>query len=61
MELWMKIAWGAALVMMLFMMWPAYKHWSENGPKGDRSDWRAALLGLGGVVLFVVLLVMMVR
>lgn len=61
MELWMQIIWGIVLVMLLWRMWPAYKHWSENGPKGDQSDWKAAALPLAAVVGFVVLLVMMVR
>ncbi len=61
MDTWMKILAGAAMVMMLFALWPAYKHWSTNGPKAQEGDWRAAILPLLAVVGFVILLVLMVR
>lgn len=58
---WTKILWAAAIAMMLFAMWPAYKQWSQHGPKAEKGDWQAALLPLLGVIGFVVLLIMMVR
>lgn len=61
MELFLKIAAGAVLVMLLFYLWPAFKHWQEHGPKAEPGDWSAAALPLAGVVLFVVLLVLAVR
>ncbi|MBK1731220.1 hypothetical protein [Thiococcus pfennigii] len=61
MELFLKIAAAAAMIMLLIYLWPAFKHWQENGPKAQAGDWRAALLPLAGVVLFVVLLVLAVR
>jgi uncharacterized membrane protein YphA (DoxX/SURF4 family) len=61
MELALKIAAAAVLILMLFYLWPAYKHWQENGPKAEKGDWQAALLPLGGVVALVVLLIMAVR
>lgn len=61
MELFLKIAAGAFLVMMLFYMWPAFKRWQEQGPKAQQGDWLAAALPLGAVVLLVLLLVLSVQ
>lgn len=61
MELFLKIAAAAVMVLMLFYLWPAYKHWQEHGPKAQKGDWQAAILPLGAVVLFVIVLIMAVR
>ncbi|CRI67695.1 conserved exported hypothetical protein [Thiocapsa sp. KS1] len=61
MELALKIAAAAALVLMLFYLWPVYKHWQENGPKAQKGDWQAAILALGAVAALVMLLIMAVR
>jgi uncharacterized membrane protein YphA (DoxX/SURF4 family) len=61
MELFLKIAAAAVLIMMLFYLWPAYKAWQENGPKAEKGDWQAALLPLAAVVGLVVLLIALVR
>ncbi len=61
MELFLKIAAAALLLLMLFYLWPAFKRWQEHGPKAQKGDWQAALLPLGAVVLFVILLIAAVR
>jgi hypothetical protein len=61
MELFLKIATAAVLVLLLVRLWPVYKQWQENGPKAQAGDWQAVLLPLGGVVLLVVLLIAAVR
>ncbi|KAA6187021.1 hypothetical protein F2Q65_03790 [Thiohalocapsa marina] len=61
MELFLKIAAAAAIIMLLFYMWPAFRTWQENGPKAEKGDWQAALLPLAAVVGFVVFLILMVR
>lgn len=58
---WMKIAQAGLLVMFLVVLWPAAKWWAANSPKAGEGDWRAALLAIGAVVLFVLLLISMVR
>jgi len=61
MELWIKIAWGAMLVMLLVYLYPSAKQWLKHGPKAERGDWSSALLPLALGVGFVVLLIMAVR
>jgi len=61
MELWMKIAWGAVLLMMLPRTWSAYKYWSKHGPEAKPGDWQTVIFALGIVVLFVLLLIMSVQ
>lgn len=61
MELFLKITAAAVFVLMLFYLWPVYKNWQEHGPKAQKGDWPAAVLPLGAVVLFVVLLILAVR
>ncbi len=61
MSLWMKLAWALPVILMLVLVWPAARHWLQHGPRGSSDDWRAALLPLIGVIVFVALLVMIVR
>jgi uncharacterized membrane protein YphA (DoxX/SURF4 family) len=61
MDLFLKIAAAAFLIMMLFYLWPVFKNWQENGPKAEKGDWQAAILPLAAVVGLVILLVMTVR
>jgi len=61
MNLFLKIASAAVLLLMLFYMWPAFKHWQEHGPKAQKGDWLAAVLPLAAVAILVVLLVLSVR
>ena len=58
---WTKILAVIAGIMMLFFLWLAYKHWSQNGPKAEKGDWAAVALPLGGVVLLILLLILSVR
>jgi uncharacterized membrane protein YphA (DoxX/SURF4 family) len=61
MDLFLKLAAAAVLIMMLFYLWPAYKAWQQNSPKAEKGDWQAVVLALGAVVGFVVVLIMLVR
>ena len=61
MDMWMKVAWGAMLVMLIVFLYPQAKQWLEHGPKAEKGDWQAAVLPLALVVGFIVLLVWLVR
>ena len=58
---WTKILYAGALIMMIAVMYPAFKWWTKHGPKAEKGDWHAAMLPLVGVVLFVLLLIYLVR
>jgi hypothetical protein len=58
---WMKIGQAGLLIMFIVVMFPAARHWSKNSPKAEAGDWKAALLPLAGVILFIALLISMVR
>jgi uncharacterized membrane protein YphA (DoxX/SURF4 family) len=58
---WMQILAAVVGVMMLFVLWPAYKWWSANSPKAEAGDWQAAMLPLAAVVGLVILLILSVR
>jgi hypothetical protein len=61
MELFLKIAVAAVLVLLLFRLWPAYKQWQERSTKAQAGDWIAAILPLGAVVILVVILIVAAR
>jgi len=55
-----SVAIAAMMLFMAWRMWPAAKHWLENGPKGSSKDWLTAAGLLGGVMLFVFILIKLV-
>lgn len=58
---WYHIVWALLLAVMIWRMWPVAMSWMKDGPKGSGQDWMSAVMLLGGVVLFVVFLIMLVR
>ncbi len=60
MELWMKIGSGIILLAFFFMLLPRAKYMLENSPKGSSNDWMLAAMLLGGVALFIYILVKVV-
>lgn len=61
MDIFLKIVAASFMLMMIFYLWPTYKQWQEKGRKAEKGDWQAAMLPLGAVVLFVIVLIMAVR
>ena len=61
MDLWMKITVAVVLGFMVIRLWPAANQMLKHGAKGSGDDWRAVLLPIGAVVLFVLLLIALVR
>ncbi len=61
MNIWLQIASAAFVVLLLVFLYPAAKHWMQNGPKAKKGDWQAAVIPLLLVVGFVILLIAMVR
>ncbi len=58
---WYSIIWALLLGVIVWRMIPVAKNWLENGPRGDSKDWMTTAMLLGGVVLFVVFLIMLLR
>lgn len=61
MELWMQLALGAAALVALFYFGPKAGEAVKNSPRGTARDWLGVLLPIGGVVLFVILLIALAR
>ncbi len=57
---WMKILSAVLIVGFIIYLWPRAKHLMQNSPKAQAGDWSAALLPIGFVVLFVIVLIMLV-
>lgn len=58
---WFNIVWAGLLGFMIWRMIPVAKNWLENGPRGSSKEWITTAALLGGVVLFVIFLISMVR
>jgi len=58
---WGQIVWALLMGFMIWRMIPIAKNWMENGPRGNSKEWLTAGMLLGGVVLFVLFLMMMMR
>lgn len=61
MTLWMQIALGAMALVALFFFGPMAGRAVKESPKGTAKDWMGVLLPIGGVVLFVILLIALAR
>ena len=60
METWMKIGSAIFIVMMLILIVPRARQMIAESRKGSAKEWLSALIPLGLVAAFIVLLVMMV-
>lgn len=60
METWMKFAFAIPMVLMAIYLFPRAKQMLQNSPKGSPDDWKAFLLPIIGVALFIFLLIKMV-
>ena len=58
---WWRIGQAGLLILFLIAVYPAMKWWNQNSPEAKEGDWTSALLPLGGVALFVLLLISIVR
>ena len=56
MDMGLKIVMAMMFLFFAWRMWPAAKDQLKNGPKGSSSDWVTYGLLMGGVVLFVLVL-----
>ncbi|MCG8377991.1 MAG: hypothetical protein MI865_00795 [Proteobacteria bacterium] len=59
MAMWEQIMLGIAAVVILFLFWPGAKKAMEQSQQAENPDWKGALIPIGAVVLFVILLIAM--
>lgn len=58
---WGKLLTAGLVIMMLVYLIPRAKHMISASPKGSSNDWMGFLLIVGGIALFILLLISMVR
>jgi threonine/homoserine/homoserine lactone efflux protein len=61
MALWEKLLLGAGALLLVFLFRPGLKAALEQSRSAQQKDWKGALLPIGAVVLFVILLVLLAR
>ena len=61
MALWEQILLGMAAFAILFFFWPGAKRALEQSKEAENPDWKGALIPIGVVVLFVILLIVMAK
>jgi threonine/homoserine/homoserine lactone efflux protein len=61
MAMWEQVLLGIAAFIILFLFWPGVKAAMARSKAVENPDWKGALIPLGLVVLFVVLLVFISR
>ncbi len=61
MALWEQILLGMAGVLLFFFFWPGVKAAMERSKEVENPDWQGALLPVGVVVLFVIVLIMLAK
>lgn len=60
MDLWMKIGSAILLGAMVIILWPRARDMLKNSPKGSSEDWRAFIILIVAIALFVLLLTKLV-
>lgn len=61
MDLWMQIALGGLALAALLLFGPRIGSAVRDSPKGTARDWLGLLLPIGGVVLFVAVLILLAQ
>tara|TARA_A100001011_G_scaffold354953_1_gene397799 strand:- start:469 stop:681 length:213 start_codon:yes stop_codon:yes gene_type:complete len=58
---WTKILWALVLVGFLAFLIPQWLRWRKDAPEAEPGAWSSAMLPIGGVVLFVLILIISVQ
>ncbi len=61
MSTWEQVLLGIAAVVILFLFWPGAKKMLEQSQQAENPDWQGALLPIGVVVLFVIVLIALAK
>ena len=57
MAMWEQVLLGIAAFAILFFFWPGAKKALEQSQQAENPDWKGALIPIGVVVLFVIVLI----
>jgi len=58
---WEQVLLGMAAVVLVLLFWPGVKAAMQKSKEAENPDWQGALIPVGIVILFVVLLIMFAR
>jgi len=58
---WEQVLLGIGALVLLFFFWPGAKAAMQKSREAENPDWKGALLPVGVVILFVILLVTIAR
>lgn len=61
MAVWEQVLIGIAAVILVFLFWPGARAAMQKSKEAENPDWKGALLPIGIVILFVILLVVFAR
>ncbi len=59
MAMWEQVLLGIAAFVILFFFWPGAKKAMEQSRQAENPDWKGALIPIGVVVLFVIVLIVL--
>ncbi len=59
--LWGQILTGVGILALLFFFGPSAYRAAKESPKGTAKDWLGLALPIGGVVLFIIVLIALAR
>jgi hypothetical protein len=61
MQIWEQVILAAVAFAVLFFFWPGAKKAMEDSKNEENPDWKGALIPIGVVVLFVILLIALAK
>ena len=61
MQIWEQVLLGLAAVILVFIFWPGAKAAMQRSKEAENPDWQGALIPIGVVVLFIILLIVIAR
>ena len=58
---WEQILLGMGAVVLVFLFWPGVKVAMQKSKEAENPDWQGALIPIGIVILFVIVLIMVAK
>ncbi len=61
MQIWEQVLLGLAAAILVFIFWPGARAAMQRSKEAENPDWQGALIPIGLVVLFVIILILIAR